>query len=139
MPRMTAEQITTFLADVGFHPALEFARIETIAERAITLRMPFRTDFIRPGGTLSGPSMMTLADTTAFFLILAMQGPLALAVTSSLAINFLAKPAQADIVAEGRMLKLGKKLAVIAVEMRSEGSDDLVAHATVTYALPTKA
>ncbi len=138
MPRMTAEEIDAFLISVDFPGAREFATIETITDRELTLRMPFRPAYVRPGGTVSGPALMTLTDTAAFFLILAMQGPLALAVTSSLDIHFLAKPKQADVIATARMLKLGKRLAVTAVELRSDGESELVAHATVTYALPQR-
>lgn len=137
MPRLTAEQIDAFLIEHDFEAAREIARIEALHEREIVLRMPFRPAYVRPGGTVSGPALMTLADTAGYFLVLAMQGPIALAVTSSLQINFLAKPAKADVIAHARMLRLGARLAVIAVEMRSEHHDDLVAHATVTYAIPT--
>jgi uncharacterized protein (TIGR00369 family) len=138
MPRMTAEQIDAFMVEVGFEPARAIAQIESIGERTITMRMPFRAELVRPGGTLSGPSLMALADVAAYYLILAMQGPLALAVTTSFNINFLTKPAQADVIADARMLKMGKKLAIVAIEMRSVGGTELVAHATATYALPSR-
>ena len=136
---MTADQIDAYMQELGFEAARGFATIESIdpARGEMTLRMPFRDAFFRPGGTVSGPALMTLADTAAFFLILALRGRLALAVTSNLTIAFLSKPAQADVVATARMLKVGKKLAVIAIEMRSGLDDDLVAHATATYALPS--
>ena len=92
---------------------------------------------LRPGGTVSGPTQMGLADGAAYALILAHIGPVALAVTSSLNIAFLRKPQPADLVADATFLKLGRKLAVVDVRLRSEGSDDPIAQATVTYAIPS--
>jgi acyl-coenzyme A thioesterase PaaI-like protein len=92
---------------------------------------------LRPGGTVSGPSLMGLADGGAYCQILAHIGPVALAVTSSLNITFLRKPEPADVLVEATFLKLGRKLAVVDVRLRSEGSADLVAQAVVTYAIPS--
>ena len=91
---------------------------------------------LRPGGTLSGPTMMALADTAVYALVLSAIGKTPLAVTTNLSINFLRKPQPADLIAEARLLKLGKALAVGEVSIRSEGSDDVVAHAVVTYSIP---
>jgi uncharacterized protein (TIGR00369 family) len=79
---------------------------------------------------------MTLADLAMYMAVLAMIGPVALAVTTNLNINFLRKPGQADVIAEARLLKLGKRLAVGEVTMYSEGDPEPVAHATVTYSIP---
>jgi acyl-coenzyme A thioesterase PaaI-like protein len=81
---------------------------------------------------------MGLADGAAWLAILAQIGPVALAVTTSLHIDFLRKPPLADVVAEGRLLKLGKTLAVVDVALRADGSDDLVAKAQVTYSIPPR-
>ncbi|MDP3546117.1 MAG: PaaI family thioesterase, partial [Phreatobacter sp.] len=90
-----------------------------------------------PGGTISGPTMMTLADTGLYVAILASIGPVALAVTTNLNINFLRKPDQRDLLAECRLVKLGKRLAVGEVSIWSEGDEEeLVAHATGTYSIP---
>lgn len=102
------------------------------------IRQAYREHFIRPGGTISGPTMMALADTAMYVAILAAIGPVALAVTTSLNINFLRKPDQKDLIAECRLLKLGKRLAVGDVTMRSEGHEELVAHATSTYSIPPR-
>ncbi len=91
---------------------------------------------LRPGGTVSGPAMMTLADFAVYVAILATIGWVPLAVTTSLSINFLKMPAPRDLLAEARLLKLGKRLAVGEVDIRSEGADELVAHATATYSIP---
>jgi uncharacterized protein (TIGR00369 family) len=79
---------------------------------------------------------MMLADTAMYIALLAMIGPVALAVTTNLNINFLRKPAQRDVIAQARLLKLGKRLAVGEVTMCSEGESEPVAHATVTYSIP---
>ena len=79
---------------------------------------------------------MTLADMATYFAVLSMIGPVALAVTTSLNINFLRKPAQVDVIAECRLLKLGARLAVGDVLMFSEGELEPVAQATVTYSIP---
>jgi len=81
---------------------------------------------------------MTLADTATYIALLAMIGPVSLAVTASLNINFLRKPGQADVIGECRLLKLGKRLAVGEVTMFSDGDSAPVAHATVTYSIPQK-
>lgn len=79
---------------------------------------------------------MTLADTAVYLLILANLGPVALAVTTNLNIHFLKKPGPGVLTADCRLLKLGKRLAIGEVELRSEGIEDIVAHATVTYSIP---
>jgi uncharacterized protein (TIGR00369 family) len=91
-----------------------------------------------PGGTVSGPALMGLADGAAWLAILAQIGPVALAVTTSLHIDFLRKPALVDIMAEGRLLKLGKSLGVVDVSMRAADHDDMVAKAQVTYSIPPR-
>jgi uncharacterized protein (TIGR00369 family) len=93
---------------------------------------------LRPGGTLSGPAMMALADLSLYIAILANIGPVGLAVTTNLSFNFLRKPAKADLIADCRLLKLGKRLAVGEVGLWSEGEVDLVCHATGTYSIPDR-
>lgn len=111
-------------------------RIETVSERAMRLRLFYSDLHLRPGGTISGPTLMTLADTAIYSLLLAHLGPVALAVTTNLNINFLRKPAPTDVIAQARLLKLGARLAVGDVIMFSEGDEEPVAHATVTYSIP---
>lgn len=110
--------------------------IDTVEEGRLTLRLAFDGSFLRPGGTISGPTMMTLADTAMYLLVLSHAGPLELAVTTSLHIDFLLKPGAADLLAEAELLKLGRRLAVGRVTLRSDGDPRAVAHASVTYALP---
>ena len=100
------------------------------------VRRAFNPKFLRPGGTISGPTMMGLTDFAMYVAILASVGPVPLAVTTNLNINFLRKPAQRDLVAEARLIKLGKRLAVGEVEIYCEGEDEMVAHATSTYSIP---
>jgi uncharacterized protein (TIGR00369 family) len=101
------------------------------------VRRHFHPNSLRPGGTVSGPVMMALADFTMYLAVLSAIGWVPLAVTTNLSINFLQKPTPRDLLAEARLIKLGKRLAVGAISMRSDGSDDLVAHATSTYSIPT--
>lgn len=89
---------------------------------------------LRPGGTLSGPTMMALADTAMYAAILGTVGPELLAVTTDMNMHFLRRPAMQDLEAHARIIKLGQKLIVCTVEIRS--GDDLVAHATGSYARP---
>ncbi|PWL18077.1 phenylacetic acid degradation protein [Falsochrobactrum shanghaiense] len=91
---------------------------------------------LRPGGTVSGPSLFALADVAAYAVILAHIGPVALAVTTNLNINFLRKAAPGKLLAMARILKLGKRLAVIDISLTSAASDDLIAHASATYSIP---
>lgn len=110
--------------------------IDEVWHGGARVRQAYREDFIRPGGTISGPTMMALADFTMYVAILASIGPVPLAVTTNLTINFLRKPGAVDLVAEARLMKLGKRLAVGEVGIRSAGGEELVAHATSTYSIP---
>jgi len=98
------------------------------------LVLPYSDNSLRPGGTIAGPFMMMLADVCMFAVVLSMLGEIKLAVTTSLNINFLRKPAECDLVAKGNIIKLGKRLAVVEVSIFSEA--DIVAHATGTYSMP---
>ena len=110
--------------------------IEEIWHGGAQVRQAYREDFIRPGGTLSGPTMMALADFAMYVAVLASIGLVPLAVTTNLSINFLRRPGAADLLAEARLMKLGKRLAVGEVAIRSAGGVELVAHATSTYSIP---
>lgn len=112
-------------------------QIESWDGRRLRLSMPIDERHLRPGGTVAGPTMMTLADCAAYLLILGLIGPVALAVTTNLNINFLRKPGLHSLTAEASMLKLGKSLAVVEIVLLSDGhADDPVAHATLTYSIP---
>jgi uncharacterized protein (TIGR00369 family) len=103
-----------------------------------TLVMPYREDFVRPGGTITGPALFGLADVALYAAVLSRIGRVELAVTTSMAINFLRRPALVPVIAEARLLKLGKRLAYGEVTLFSEGDAEPVAHATGTYSIPPR-
>ena len=139
-PVMSVEELEAFL-DREF-PQIHFGgrtyHVESVGPLAARLRMDYHERHIRPGGTISGPAMMTLADVTLYVAILGQIGPVALAVTTNLSFNFLRKPAQRALIADCRILKLGRRLAVGEVLITSEGEADIVCHATGTYAIPSQ-
>jgi uncharacterized protein (TIGR00369 family) len=138
MPKMTADDIGGFMQKF-FPQARMPVEIEELRDGFLRIRVPVTDRYLRPGGTVSGPALMTIADTAMYYLVLGMIGPVALALTTNLNINFLRAPKLADVIAEAEMLKLGKRLAVGQVTIYSEGSEDPVAHATVTYSIPPEA
>ena len=107
-----------------------------VGHREDRVRRRFDSGSLRPGGTLSGATMMALGDFAMYVAVLAAIGWVPLAVTTNLTINFLKKPAPRDLLANVRLIKLGKRLAVGDVGLRSDGEDDLVAHVTTTYSIP---
>ncbi len=109
---------------------------DRIADGLATLRLPYRAATLRPGGTIAGPAMMALADACMYAVALSRIGAIKLAVTTNFSINFLYRAAPADLLAEGRLLKCGKRLIVMEVTIHSEGHDEPVAHATGTYSIP---
>jgi uncharacterized protein (TIGR00369 family) len=111
-------------------------RIEDVGPMTARIRYIASEKNLRPGGTISGPTLMGLADGAVYVTILANIGWVPLAVTTSLTINFLKKPAPGDLIAECKLIKLGKRLAVGEVGLRSDGSDELVAHCVATYSIP---
>ncbi len=110
--------------------------VEALSGRTVWMRMTFNERMLRPGGTISGPAMFALADIAMYAAVLAMIGTRPLAVTTNLSINFLRKPRAVDMIAEATILKLGKRLAVGEIGLRSDGDDELAAHATSTYSIP---
>jgi len=138
MPVMTVDDLNAFMRD--HFPGVEKMgfEIESVDDRHIRMRLRDTERHLRPGGTISGPSQMMLCDTAMYLMLLAQIGPVALAVTTNLNINFLRRPKPSDLIAEGRLLKLGRRLAVGEVGLYSEGDDDPVAHATVTYSIPPR-
>jgi acyl-coenzyme A thioesterase PaaI-like protein len=113
-------------------------RVEDIAPMSATVRLIHHPKHLRPGGTISGPTMFGVCDAALFVAILGEIGPVAHAVTTSASINFLRKPAPADLIARTRLIKLGKRLAVGEVALYSEGESEMVAHTTATYSLPAR-
>lgn len=113
-------------------------KIEELGDGFVRVRRALSERNLRPGETVSGPTMMALADTTMYYLLLSMIGPVPLALTSNLNINFLRAPKLGDIFAEATMLKLGKRLAVGTVTIYTDSVGNPVAHATVTYSIPPR-
>jgi uncharacterized protein (TIGR00369 family) len=138
-PALDAAALVQFLRSEFpqvFHAASGLT-IEAAWHGGARVRQGYRDAFLRPGGTVSGATMMALADFAMYAAVLSAIGPVPLAVTASLTINFLRRPHAADLVAEAKLLKLGKRLAVGDVGIRSGEFADLVAHATSTYSIPS--
>ena len=112
--------------------------IEEVWYGGCRLRQRYSERSLRPGGTLAGATMMSLGDFAMYVAVLSAIGWVPLAVTTNLTINFLRKPAARDLLAEARLIKLGKRLAVGEIAIRSDGEDDLIAHVTSTYSIPSQ-
>ena len=139
-PAMTVDELGRFLATEFpqvFHDRSGLA-IEEVWHGGARVRQAYHAQSVRPGGTISGPTMMALADFAMYVGLLASIGPVPLAVTTNLNINFLRKPGARDLIAECRLLKLGRRLAVGEVSIRSDGQEDPVAHVTSTYSIPPR-
>jgi len=135
---MTVEELERFL--VAEFPQVYRSdsglAVEALWDGGCRVRQAFRNDSLRPGGTISGPTMMALADFAMYVAVLGAIGPVPLAVTINLNINFLRKPGRCDLTAEARLLKVGKRLAIGEVTIRCDGEEAPVAHATSTYSIP---
>ncbi len=135
-PVMTVEDLTAFMAR-EFPQVHDDFRVEEVGAMRVRVRLKVAERHLRPGGTVSGPSMFALADVAVYLATLAMIGPKALAVTTNIAMDFMRKPAaQTDLIAETRLLKLGRTLSVGDALLFSEGLADPVARASMTYAIP---
>jgi uncharacterized protein (TIGR00369 family) len=136
MAAITVEQFNAIVRhdlpwayEIGMHA-------DAIGDGAATLRLPVSQSMLRPGGVISGPTIMALADACMYAVVLSKIGEVKLAVTTSFTINFLHRADPADLLADGSILKLGKRLAVVQVSVHSEGRARCVAHATGTYSVP---
>ena len=136
--KMDAGALEAFLAAEFGQVAEEFA-VARADEAGVALRLKVSDKHLRPGGTVSGPAIFALADVAMYLAILARIGPVALAVTTNCAVDFLRKPeAGRDLLAEARLLKLGRRLAVGDVLVFSEGMEEPVARAGLTYSIPPR-
>ena len=133
---MDVPELQRFLDD-AFPGELPYV-VESVDGTGMCLRLRVDGSNVRPGGTVSGPSLMALADCAAWLAVVGQIGPVALAVTTSLHIDFLRKPSLVDVVATGTLLKLGARLAVVDVALHSVADDALVAKAQVTYSIPPR-
>ena len=120
-----------FAVDYGF-------RVDSVSLGTSTVRAPYQESFLRPGGTISGPVIMGLADYALFVAILTKIGLVELAVTTNLNINFLRRPDPGDLLAVANVIKIGKRLAVGQVEVYVDGEESMIAHVTSTYSIPPK-
>ncbi len=136
MPKISTEEFNALMAREMPWAVEVGMTADAIGRGTATVRLPFDDSMLRPGGTVSGPTMMALADATMYAVVLGAIGIVKLAVTTSFNINVLHRPGPADLMAEGRLLKLGRRLAVIEVTLHSDGHDAPVAHATCTYSIP---
>lgn len=135
---MDRAALTDFLAQDFAQVCDDFA-VERADLAGVALRLLVADRHLRPGGTVSGPAMFGLADVAMYLAILSRIGPVALAVTTNCAIDFMRKPAAGrDLMAEARVLKLGRTLAVGDVMIFSDGSDAPVARASLTYSIPPR-
>ena len=135
---MDAAELMAFLMRDFGQVAEDFA-VERADDAGVLLRLKVAERHLRPGGTVSGPSIFALADVAMYLAILSRIGPVALTVTTSCAVDFMRKPAAGrDLLGEARVVKLGRSLAVGDVMVFSEGLAEPVARASLTYAIPPK-
>ena len=139
-PLLTLQELDRLLS-AEFPQMLDRSRghsVEDVWHGGARVRRAYSDRSLRPGGTVAGATLMALGDFAIYVAVLASIGWVPLAVTTSLTINFLRTPAQRDLIAECKLLKLGKRLAVGEVTIRSDGEDEPVAHVTATYSLPPR-
>jgi uncharacterized protein (TIGR00369 family) len=132
-PRQVQDLLREYQLDHDGH-----VRIESVGAKSARGRFVVEKKHLRPGNTVSGPTLMALADVTMYAALLGEIGLVPLAVTTNLNINFLRKPAPKDVVGEARLLKVGKRLAVGEIALFSEGEAEPVAHVTCTYSIPPR-
>jgi uncharacterized protein (TIGR00369 family) len=137
MSVMGPAEISAFLEEIA--PGVSgWMVVEEAGDRAARVRMLFSTDALRPGGIVSGPSLMSLADFAVWVAVLAEVGPEPMTVTVNLNINFLRQVPPGDVIAETRLHKVGKRLATGDVVMYGDGDPEPVAQASVTYSIPQR-
>lgn len=136
--KMSAAEITTYLDKVfpERHESGPSISIEDVWSMGAKVRLKFEDRILRPGGTIHGPAMFMVADLGMYVAILATLGPVAMAVTTNLNINFLRRPQPRDMIGQVQLIKLGQRLAVGEVSLYSEGEEALAAHAVATYSIP---
>ena len=135
-PKMDIPALQAFIAREFPQLGDDFL-IERLTEDGVAVRLKVADRHLRPGGTVSGPSMFSLADVSMYLAILARIGPVALAVTTNCSIDFMRKPAAgADLICHTRLLKLGRTLAVGDAMIYSAGQAAPVARASLTYSIP---
>lgn len=138
--KLDADQVTALIRRAFPDVAHDQLPTVTLSEPGrVQVVRPYGPGMLRPGGVVSGPTLMAVADTAAYALILAHTGETLMAVTSSLVMNFLRGAAPGDIHAEAEFMRLGRRIAVCDIKLWTESRQRLAAHATVTYAMPHEA
>ena len=132
---MTKEELVDFL-EKEFPQVNKNFEILKVNDKNFSMLMHISSEHLRPGATVSGPTMFLLADVTFYLATLSVIGPKSLTVTTNCSINFLRKPNEKNLISEARILKLGKTLSVGDVLIYSEDIDEPVAHASLTYSIP---
>ena len=132
---MTKEELNDFL-EKEFPQVNKNLEILKVSDKKFSMLMHIFSEHLRPGATVSGPTMFLLADVTFYLATLSVIGPKSLTVTTNCSINFLRKPTEKNLISEARILKLGKTLSVGDVLIYSEDIDEPVAHASLTYSIP---
>ena len=136
MSLISIEELERLIRDkLPFARISKFRTEELKSGRAI-VRAPYSNEFLRPGGTISGPIMMGLADFAMYAAVLTRLGVVEMVLTTNFNINFLHPPKPGDLLAKAQLIKLGKRLVVGEVEVYVDGHEDMVAHVTSTYSLP---
>lgn len=141
-PKMTAQEIEARFDEEFPQGNVGKGRLYTIDAVGMGMarvRLHADDSTLRPGGTVAGSTLMMLADLTMYVAVLASIGWVPLAVTTSLTINFLRKAPPGDVIAECRLIKLGKRLAVGDIAMRPDGEEAMTAHSVATYSIPPRA
>jgi len=136
--KMSANEIMSLL-DKTFPQQAKFFEIVELTVESLIVRHKIDESHLRPGGTISGPTMFSLADISLYILTMSRIGPVSLAVTTNCSMDYMRKPkASSDLLAKTRLLKLGKNLCVGDVLIFSEGLEKPVARASMTYSIPPK-
>ena len=134
-PRHSADELNAFLSTI-FPDSGTLFSVDSVNAEGIVLRCMPSEKHLRPGGTVSGPLLMAMADTAMYFAIFSRLGLVPMAVTTNLSINFLRKARMSDLLGRTRLLKIGSRLASGDVTIYADGEDKPIAHASVTYSIP---
>jgi len=133
--KMTTKELENFL-EREFPQVAKLYSIKSFDDDAMMVQMDTSDRHLRPGGTVSGPTLFALADVSVYLIVLAYIGPKALAVTTNCSIDFMRRPSPGLLNAKTRLLKLGRRLAVGEVLIYSDGQNNPVARASLTYSIP---
>ena len=136
MPRISIDEFESLISQQVPFIATLGAHLEKLGKGTASVRMSGKPEFLRPGDSVNGPVLVALVDVAMYAAVMSLIGRSEMALTTNLNINFLRPPPLGDLLAEARMIKLGKRLAVMEATVFSEGHDEPVAHATGTYSIP---